>query len=206
MYVAGIECMPREQSKERDGYGFVHKEALFTVTYAQNSRDVGPIGGVGTEVAFFEESIEPAGEFVTLDYRLFKWKATGKKLKQGEAPGRLVLCNTYTVHWFKLPNPDALRAARAAVNHVNKYEVYSSTFDETFAPGTLLLAGSPQHRTVTSNAGSRYFDCTIRMLIREESWNKFWSADYGNYDSFVKVDGGADYKSYPEIDMSGFLP
>lgn len=204
MWCTAANIRPVGDGATADGYGLSYEKAFITVTYAQVP--AGPIGGQGGDVAFYDEQIEPAGEFKTLDYRHFTW-SDGTKIKAGDEPGVLVLCHTYVVHWQKLAYVPA--ELFEAVNHVNKYDVYSPSLDVTFDKETLLMAGSPVRRQITNMAGNNYWDLTIRWLIRPDGWNKYWNVQKTGgpgWDQLYLGFGATPFDPYPLYDMSGFLP
>lgn len=146
------------------------------------------------------ESIEPSGEFVRLDHRLFRWNNDNAPLLPGESPGILRRRLKLTRRLFQQP---AVPTAILSVGAVHNAAYASPLLGITFAANTLLLEPQPVERTITT-AGSEGFNYTISFLYQPEGWNKYWRTDTQAWDSIKLADGTA-YNSYPPTNLSALL-
>lgn len=204
MYCTSVSITPAPGAASVSDGGLVYELALLDCHFEHGIGQTGTPGGEEGAIALYDEVIEPAGEFITMDHRLFRWSSDNTQLKAGEAPGRLVIRNVYTVKWTRLSSVPF--AAFEAVNHVNDGPVTSPSLGVTFDTGTLLMASAPATRTVTTVANAARFDLTIRLVINPDGWSTFWRAATESYDTFYKNFDDNDYENYPTYDMSGFLP
>lgn len=153
------------------------------------------------------ESIEPAAEFQTLDYRNFRWGATdGPPLKKGEEPGKLNVKVMLTRRIFKVPLP--LHAlVMSAIGSCNLASYASPLLGITFAAETLLYMEPSIERTLNSS-GVSSVNLTQKWMFNPNGWNKYWRAETESW-SFIypinRTAGGAAYKSYPPLNVSALL-
>jgi hypothetical protein len=188
--------------------GSLHQpeEALITISYEQPvNREYDPV-----TQELFAESLEPNAEFITLDYRKFRWTSTtGKKLTAEQAPGKLIVGLDFVQTRFNLVT---LPSAILRPNRVNQNSITARLLGLTFPPETLLYVNSQPARTITS-AGATKWTMTSRFSYREDGWNKFWREDKeggpGWDQIFVaKTEGGdanTPYKNFTPADLSSIL-
>ena len=166
-------------------------DALVTINYGTEKKDL------------ISESLEPTAEFITLDYKRFRWgAANGTPLIEGEAPGKLVrgLSLVRTMYEVPAPLPISLIELPGSVNDAN----YTSTLlGLTFPTETLLYQPPNLSRTITT-AGTDGFTLTLKFMYKKEGWNKFWRHETQQYERIFMVDGG-QYDNYPLDDFSDFL-
>lgn len=183
--------------------GFLHQPeyAILTVSYSQNEAVDETTGQL------FSESLEPNAEFITLDFRKFRWgSATGKKLTAEQAPGKLVIGLDYVQTRFGLPSlpVDILEPGLC-----NEASITASLLGLTFPAETLMYVNSTPTRTITT-AGSAKWQMSSRFSYRKQGWNTFWHEDKSGGPGWDKIfldeeNGGAEYKNFPPGDFTGVL-
>jgi hypothetical protein len=191
-YARSASVVPDETSAAQNGQGFTYTDALVTVNYTSDQ-----------EVDLISESLEPVAEFITLDYKRFRWdSANGEPLIEGEAPGKLVKTLKLVRTHYKLepPIPVTLLSLVGSVNHV---QYNSALLGLSFAAETLLYGAPNLTRTITT-AGAKAWDLTLTFTYRPTLWNKFWRAKTELYERIYHVYGGL-YYMYPLNDFSDFL-
>jgi hypothetical protein len=159
----------------------------------------------GEETDFISESLEPTVEFVTLDYKNFRWgAANGDEVKEGEAPGKLVrsLSLVRTIYHLASIPTDVLDL----VGSVNDTAYASTLLGLTFPAETMLFSPPSMDRTITT-AGTKGWNLAMRWMYKPETWNKFWNAraNPAAYQRMYTVDPGTVYNSYPLEDHSNLL-
>ena len=165
----------------------VYTDALVTASYSTDD-------GTGATDAV-SESIEPTAEFLTLDYRLFKW-SDGTPLKEGEAPGKLIRGLEYkrTVY-DQTTVPSSILTN---VGCVNSNTVTASVLGWSFAAGTLLFKAPTLSRTIDSN-GQGKWTINYAYSYRPNGWNKFWKSDTGTWATIQVLRTGSDYNNFPSV-------
>jgi hypothetical protein len=165
----------------------------------------------------FTETIEPVIDYITLDYRRFRFKScTGLPLQEAESPGKQLWGFAYVRTFFKvLPplNPLLLTLPGS----VNIATFTSANLGWVFAPETLLFCPTTMTRTVSFDLTSLAYDVTIKFLFKPEGWNNKWNANDEEFQQIYRVieasgsgSGGGTlgcdvYKNYPLADFSAFL-
>jgi len=182
-----------------DGQALGYGHAIVTINYETSDRD-----DQDGEDSFAEE-IEPSAEFITLDFKRFRWKeATGDPLQENEAPGRLVKGLNLVRTWYdvQFPLPGALLTL---IGKVNEKNYASSLLGLTFEKETLLFQPPSIKRKVKSN-GTMKADLTMKMSYKPETWNKYWRAKSQAYEKiFVNDTTWKEYKNYPTGDFTPVL-
>lgn len=162
-----------------------YADAVVTVGYSS-----------ATDVDLISESLEPTAEFITLDFRKFKW-GNGDKLLEGETPGRLHIGLNYIRTRFHVgtPLPTTLLTHTGSTNDAN---VVSTLLGLTFVTETLLFQPPIINRTITA-AGIQTVSLTMKWTYKGPGWNTFWRADTNAYERLKNLDG-TDYNSYVLLD------
>lgn len=177
---------------ETIGQSIHYLHALLTVTYGFDSQDL------------LSEELEPTTEFVTLDYRQFRWGGGyGDVLTEQEAPGRLqrgLLLNR-TIYNVSPPLPISLLTLSG---FVNSSPYYSNLLGLYFDTETLLFGTPHLSRTIRTD-GSDGFTISLPFTVNPFGWNRYWRARTSNYEYMYVVGSGYPYKSYPPGNFSGFL-
>lgn len=180
-----------------------YDEALLTVDYSTD-----------TEEDLVYESLEPQIEFITLDYKQFRWgSASGDPLIEAEAPGKQIrsMVLNRTLYDVEGPLPNSLLTLMGTCN---RDEYYSQSLGLTFAKETLLYAPPSMSRTITTNQVEGWH-INFKFPFQEFGWNKFWRADTQSWERiYVAGTGGSGsgsgaagdiYYNYPLDDYSDFL-
>jgi len=170
-----------------------YTDALVTITYA----NLDPSEGEESGEDLLSESLEPTAEFMTLDYHDFIWSDDSSPLKEGEAPGKLILGLEYQRTLYKQTSIPG--SVLTLPGHVNSNSVTASTLGLTFPAGTLLYKCPTLNRTITSDGEYRW-TINYKYSVRYTGWNKYWRASSGAW-AEIKTKAGATYKSYPEAAM-----
>ena len=171
----------------------VYEKAIITVTYGW------PEYEQGEDQEIYSESWEPTIEFITLDWRRFRWAnaTTGDPLKQDEAPGMQIRSGEYVLTRYSLssiPNTAGLDGG------CNSGSYTTRSLGRTFGAETLLFVPPTAERS-TSIKGTAGWNVTFHMPYRASGWNKFFRVKTGAWDT-VYIDGGAQFKSYPAVNFS----
>lgn len=172
------------------GNCMVYEHALLSVTYGFDTSDL------------IAESLEPTIEFITEDYRKFRWKTDDKALVEGEAPGRQRIRMDLVRTLYNVPGP-LPAILLTGMGGINNALYYSSLLELAFAQGTLLYHPPALDRTITTQ-GSKGYTIPLRFTYEPNGWNKYWRAETQTWDEIVTLDG-SDYVSYPEVDFSAIL-
>lgn len=213
---------PEPTTYDTDGQACVYKSALIDVSYSDKLEEVtneddsddpaygdgstseGDGGGEHEEPVtdLMSEEIEPAAEFVTLDYRRFRWSAAnGDPLLEGEAPGRLLLSAILNRTLYKVRNPPLSLITN--MGKVNGSSYRSRLLGITFPKETLLFMAPMLSRTIRSN-GESAWTVKLRFGIKPNSWNEYFRSKTGAF-AKIYVAGGSEHKNYPLGNFSGLL-
>lgn len=179
-----------------DGQGLTYEKAKIAIKYGQlDGQQVD--GGSGTVYA---ESLQPSAEFMPLNHEKFRWaSASGDKLLEAEAPGRLEIGLDYVQKQYQLSTVPA--TVLSTIGNVNSGAQVSAILGLTFAAETLLYTTPTLERTIASD-GTGKWDLTMAFSYRASGWNKFWRADTQAY-ARIYIAGGSQYNNYP---LSSSLP
>lgn len=173
-----------------DGEILIYKEALVTINYTTEIVDV------------ISESIEPTAEFVTQDYKLFRWgSANGDPLREEEAPGKLVRGINFVRTELNLSTIDA--SLLSLVGSINQSAIIGTLLSFTFAAETLLYA-PPTISYKKDSTNVIKFDVTKKFSYNQNGWNKFYRPYSGAYER-IYIAGGGQYDNYPVADLSGLV-
>lgn len=169
----------------------IYGEALVTINYTTEFVDV------------VSEAIEPTTEFLTLDYRGFRWgSGSGLQLREEEAPGKLVRgINFVRNEVDKTSLPSNLLSF---IGHCNQSAVVGSILNLTFPAETLLYA-PPSINYKKDSSGAVKFDITKKFTYNEQTWNKFFRPQIGVYQRIYAAGSSTPYYNYPVSDISGLF-
>jgi len=187
---AGSVPMPTDYEQANQGIDYTH--ALVTASYTTKEPE-----------ELYTESIEPIVEFITLDYKRFRWGSpNGDPLLEAEAPGRQMRsCNLVRTIKKAASVP---ASALTLPGHVNDTAYTSTLLGLTFAVETLLFTPAALTRTIDT-AGDTAWDMTLKMGYMPQTWNKFFRAKSGTYEEIYDTQETGAYKSYPLGDFSDWL-
>lgn len=185
--------VPEKSEADQDGQGFIYKFAILTINYS-SKRD--------NNENSVSESIEPTCEFLTLDYRRFRWgSANGDPLIEAEAPGKQIKGLNLIRKYQRVPNvPSGILAAMGAVNSAP----YSSQLLGMTFPAESLLFQPPSLDRVITYIGNKGWNVQLKFSCKPDGWNKYWRAKSQAYE-YIYLAGGGIYRSYPMANFSGFL-
>lgn len=171
----------------------IYTTAEVTFTYSSKVQDL------------VSESLEPTAEFLTQDYRMFRWgAANGDPLTEGEAPGKLFKGMNIVRTLYQLTSAPA--SILTAIGGVNVAEYTSSLLGLTFAPETLLYQ-PPHLARIIKTDGTIGRTVTMKFGYKPQTWNKYWRARKpggAGYDSLYLASGGI-CKPYVPTDLSELL-
>lgn len=203
-----ISCSiaPLETTYTQDAQGMTYDTAKVTVNYSTRAAE-----------DLIAESLEPTAEFMTLDYRRFRWSGAdgsasaeedasgsgtqGDPLQEGEAPGKLIRGLNLVRKHFKVTSvPATSLTLPGSVNHA---AYTSSLLGLTFKKETLLFSPPSLERTVKTT-GVEAWNVTVKFTYKPDGWNKFWRAKTQRYERIHNLDG-TPYNNYPLKDFSTFL-
>lgn len=186
--IAWDEAAPVSVSGQTASY----QDALVTVNYSTNA-----------EEELVSESIEPTVEFLTHDYRRFRWaSANGDPLLEGEAPGQQVKGLNLVRTYHKVETiPTAVLTLQGACNDA-EYE--SDLLGLTFAAETLLFQPPNLSRSITT-AGAKAWKLTLKFQYKPNGWNKFFRGKVQEWQEIFEVEGGEVVKPYPPEDFSALF-
>lgn len=186
---AGVKPVPTHYTAVDQS--IVYPEALVTVNYSTKNVDL------------VSESLDPTVEFLTLDFKRFRWaSASGDPLIEAEAPGRLMRGLTLTRKYSRIAGP-LPATILTECGKVNTAAYASSLLGLTFAAETLLYTPPHLDRTIKSD-GDEGWNITFKFMYLPQTWNKFWRAKTQAYES-IYIAGGALYRNYPLGDFSAFV-
>jgi hypothetical protein len=175
------------------GQSCEYLDALVTVAYSTEEEDL------------LSESLEPTAEFITLDYKRFRWSgADGDPLLEGEAPGKLVRNLNLVRNIMKIVDiPVATLDLPGSVNHE---DYVSALLGLTFPAETLLFQPPAMSRTITT-AGAKAWNLNLKFSYKPWGWNKYWRSKTETYERIyiVGMSGADPYNMYPLNDFSDFL-
>lgn len=167
--------------------------AEITFTYSSKIQDL------------ISESLEPTAEFLTLDYRMFRWSAAnGTPLTEGEAPGKLFKGLNIVRTLYQVTSAPA--TILSAIGGVNSASYTSALLGLTFATETLLYQ-PPHLARIIKTDGTVGRTVTLKFGYKPQTWNKFWNVRKSGgpgWDTLYQATGG-QYKNYPPTDFSALL-
>lgn len=155
------------------------------------------------------EEMSPSAEFITLDYRKFKWgDDDGDPLVAEEAPGKLCVTLDYIQTWKNLQYVP--EHAFYLMGHVNSTAINMRThvniilIDKLFSAESLLYH-PPMVRRTWDVQNSRFsYDLTYRFTYRPNwdgttarGWNWWWRASTGKFEQIYSTETAAVIKNYP---------
>lgn len=175
----------------QDGQAGYYAEAEVTANYSTDIVDL------------ISETLEPNTEFLTLDYKRFRWgAANGLPLLEGEAPGILYKNMNIVRTVYNVPElPAAILTCMGCCN-VASYS--SAMLGLTFPAETLLFNPPSPTRTIT-NMSSGNWTLGLKFSYKPNGWNKFWNAKTQTWLRFYEVTSGLVYNNYPLADFSDLL-
>lgn len=168
-----------------------YEEALVTVNYSTEDKDL------------ISESLEPTSEFLTLDFKRFRWgSVNGDPILEGEAPGRILrgMNLVRTIHEVDPPIPTSLLSLQG---HCNEVAYSSALLGLSFDTETLLFQPPSLSRQIKSS-GAKAFSLVLKFAFKEQGWNNFWRAATQEYERMYDVENG-EYFNYPRGSFSDFL-
>jgi len=170
-----------------------YEKAIVTVAYS-----------TAAEADLVSESLEPTVEFLTQDYRRFRWTdEDGDLLLEGEAPGVQLrgLNLVRTLYRVEPPLPAVLLTG---VGGVNDTTYVSSLLGLTFAAETLLFVPPVLSRSITT-AGAGAWQIGLKFSFKPNGWNKYFRAATNTWERIFSIDSGAVHNNYPLVDYSDIL-
>lgn len=201
IYATSASIKPLAAKMTQDGQVGVYEFALVDVNYTANANDA------------FSEELAPNCEFVTLDYKRFRWSSgKGDLLLEGEAPGALTYSCALKRTYYNKPYVPA--AVLTQIGHVNTSAYSSALLGVTFPAQTLLLQPGTVNRKVKMSGDGLYkWTINIAFAYKPQTWNKFFRAKTGTWESVYVADtgsgsgsgSGGPYLSYPLGDFSSLL-
>lgn len=207
-YAGGIGLYPRNAALAvpatdftSSGQGMDYEFANINVNYGIPGKTDQPDPSNPVDLA--SESLEPTSEFITEDYRLFKWKYDGQPLTEGEEPGRLIRGLRLVRTIFKVATLNANILTLPGT--VNDAEWTSPLLGLTFAAETLLFVPPQLSRTITT-AGASAWNLRLGWEYKPNGWNKWWRQELQDYDTIVAIRDGTDYEPYTPTSQSPWLP
>lgn len=175
----------------QDGQEIIYGDALVTINYSSIVTDL------------VSHSIEPTAEFITLDYRRFRWGAAdGLPLAEEEAPGLLMRGLNLVVTEMEVfpPLPANYLTAPGSVNNA---AVSSALLGLTFGAETLLFA-PPSISMSRNTLGQVKTQVVKKFTFKPQGWNVYYRAITNSWESIFIADG-AEFKSFPPISFAGLL-
>lgn len=180
------------------GQSMTYPDALVTIRYATSKYKSGD-GDVFSEVS------EPSVEFITLDYRGFRWGplATDDLLTEKEAPGRQLRMTALKRTWYDVayPVPDEVEDL---LGYINDAPYTSAITGRSYATHTLLFAASQTSRKIKAD-GSQNTNVDMTFIYKPDTWDKYWRAKTQTFEKIYLAIAAVEYMSYPEEDFSVFL-
>lgn len=202
--VVSIEERPIASNYTVDDQEIVYPETILTVKYSNNPDDGSePTTGTPPDGADrLSESLTPNVEFITLDYKRFRWgSANGDVLIEAEAPGKQVFSTALVRTHYGVTTLS--NTVLSEIGKVNASAYTSALLGLTFEIDTLLYAPPELSRTIKSTGASAW-TLKLTFLHKPTRWNKFWRADTAAWDDIYRL-GGMLYKNYPLGDFSALL-
>jgi hypothetical protein len=191
---------PGDQNWASSGQGQTCRTSIVTVNYGKpTTRSVGSFPIVA-------ESIEPMGEFVRLDYRMFRWGSkNGPPLTPEEAPGVFLPKCKIVRKLYRLSSIPSL--AMSAFGKCNSNSYTSPLLGVSFAAETLTYDAPSFDRTITTT-GSEGWNYTQNWLYNPQGWNRYFRAETNSYEYIYRADvSGASvrHNNYLPADLSSLF-
>lgn len=173
------------------GQEIVYSHALVTVNYSNVATDL------------VTEAIEPTAEFITMDYRRFRWgAANGPTLSEEEAPGLLVRGINFVRTELDVSQP-INPLVISLIGSVNDSQVTGSILQIPFAAETLLYA--PPSITATRNSFGQWKTQIVKKFTyKPEGWNVFFRARTNSWERLYLANSGV-FNSYPLAPLNGLM-
>jgi hypothetical protein len=169
----------------------IYGHALVTVNYSTAVVDL------------VTESIEPTAEFITLDYRRFRWgAANGAHLTEEEAPGLLIRGINFVRTELDVSLPVNSNVF-SLIGHVNNAPLTGSILQATFPTETLLYA-PPSISTSRNSLGQYKAQLVKKFTYKPEGWNVYFRGATSSWEE-IYLAGGAVFKSYQPANLNGLL-
>lgn len=197
-----VSIVPDGGQYTEDGQECVYNEALVTVEYDSNVEETEE--DEDSPELVITESIDPYTEFITLDYRKFRWgNVNGDPLTEAEAPGRPFhgLALVRQMSKWEPPLPIDLLSK---INCINQDAYVSARLGLTFAAKTLLYIPQPMNHAVTTE-GSEAWNVTLKFAYKPDGWDQFWRASQNAFAQIFSIDANALYEHFPPEDLSPLL-
>ena len=193
--MGGIRAAPADDQVQE------YEHALLTVKYAVPDYDLGAPSD--PEETFFEESIEPVVEFITLSSRNLFWdQAQTVKVGEGERPGRLrLLVNWIFTDEFVGTIPSTVLSL---LGKVNDAQLIAPRFGLTFGPETLLY-NPPRLSRQFNDEGERAWQIRYSFTYNPDGWNTFYK-DGTNQAQPIYDENGQQVKPYTPESFTGVVP
>lgn len=180
---------PDKTAYTATGQCIVYNDALVTVTYGTEHEDL------------VSESLEPTADFITLDWRRFRWSSdVGDPLIEGEAPGKLRRGLNIVRTLYKIATPPTQLLTQ--IGNVNPSTYTSSLLGLSFAAETLLFTPPTMSRTIRTD-GTEGWTINMKFMYKPETWNKYWRAKTSSYEHIYN--GTGVYRSYALGNFSDLL-
>ena len=138
------------------------------------------------------ETIEPSGEFTSLNPNLFEW-TSGENLIPDEAPSILLSSLLYTVEYPRRLNVPA--GYLAGVGCCNASAVNALTLGLVFNAETLLYTPQRCSRIYTTE-GAEAYSLGMSFAYKGSGWNTYWRPSTASWERLRFRGGGALYDSY----------
>lgn len=173
-----------------DGQACVYTDSLVTVNFSNNVKDL------------LSESLEPTAEFLTLDYKRFRWSAPqGDPILEGEAPGRQLRGLNLVRTMYRRPSVPAECLTR--VGYVNQATYTSALLGLSFPAETMLFNPPNTSRSIKTD-GTEGWTITTKFSVKPQGWNKYWRMKTNSWERMYLLNGGI-YYAYPLGDFSNLL-
>ncbi len=165
----GIQPVPAEQR----GVGSValYEKSRLTVEYGRPEKNTSLL---------ISESLEPAVEYLTLDFEDFRWAADATKtLQENEAPGKAHYSAYYVITRYEVAVIPL--AVLNLMDTVNQYPVVAPTLGLTFGAETLLYSPPVMSRNITVDEIEAW-NLTFRFAYKKTGWNVFFRQETGEHE------------------------
>jgi hypothetical protein len=174
------------------------QDALVTISYTRPEF---------SEVGAFDivsESLEPTGEYRTLDYRQFRWgSGTGKPITEREAPGKLEVSLKLVRRIFQVATP-VTTLALTALGKCHDADYTSAMLGLTFPAESLLYLEPSFERTYKSD-GTAAANYTQQWQVKMTNWNKIYRTETGTYERMYKAGAGTHTEFHETADLTALL-
>lgn len=196
--------VPVDGTYNADAQEIVYVQALVTVEYDNKIEEPEDPSSSDQSELIITETIEPSTEFLTLDYRKFRWdNAAGDPLTEAEAPGRPMHRLNLVRQMVKWEPPLPIELL-SLINCVNDADYVSNRLNLTFAAKTLLYVPAPMTHSVTTK-GSEAWNVTLKFAYNPDGWDVFWRASKNLSQQIWSVDAADFYIHFPPEDFSSLL-